>query len=88
MQPIKHNSIRINACPTHKHDAMRATKHRILKITQSTIKQRENKHNIKQKKQYFLIKDVFSPLVYAFPQWLSPPMNEHEVEFLPLRMCT
>ena len=39
-------------------------------------------------KQGFLIKDVFSPLVYASPLWLSPPMNVYEVEFLPLKMCT
>ena len=27
---MKHNNIRMNACPTHKHDAMRTTKHRYL----------------------------------------------------------
>ena len=28
MQPIKHNGIRMYACPKHKHNAMRATKQR------------------------------------------------------------
>ena len=52
---IIQTSMRMYACSTHKHDAMRAIKHR----TQSTIKHQENKHKVKQG---FLIKECLLPL--------------------------
>ena len=63
-QMIVRTSIRIYACLTHKHNAMRAIKHR----TQNTIKHWENKHKVKQG---FLIKECLLPL------WISPPKNMH-----------
>ena len=54
MQPIMHNGIRIYACPTHKHDAMRTTKHHKAK--------QENKQRVKQTKQGFLIERCLLPL--------------------------
>ena len=42
---------------------------------------------VKQDKTRFSQTNVFSLLVYASPLWLSPLMNVHEVEFLPLRIC-
>ena len=38
----------------------------------------ENKHNVKQTEQGFLIKYVFSPLAYASPLWNFPSTNVHE----------
>ena len=54
MQPIMHNGIRIYACPTHKHNAMRTTKHYKAK--------QENKQRVKQTKQGFLIERCLLPL--------------------------
>ena len=63
---IIRTSMRMYACSTHKHNAMRAIKHR----PRSTIKHRETKHKVKQG---FLIKECFLPLdICISPMNFSP----------------
>ena len=90
MQPIKHNNIRINACPTHKHDAMRATK-----LIKGTIKQRENKHKVKQgflKKECLLPLGIcISPMTFSLYECaqgrITPPKSVH-ISHIEMRIQT